>query len=284
MPRTVEFDKGLGWRPDVPSFKDFRYSAQLHDKVDTALIIKPHGVAQGFRHLTITDQRETSACTGHSSAYHWELERKLSPRSPLFNYYYGRKAINEVDKDDGAYIRDVFDGLRHEGSPRDDLWQDTDANLHLPPSERAELDAAKRLPVQTLRIDTPGSQDQLRQSILACISTGHSFVTGVSCFSSFFSDRSTRTGLFLTPDPSESFEGGHALCFGEYWLNDTFKETPYAQEMRTRGIPDSLFPKDIICAAGSWSKDYLLNGYHYFDLNYVTNRDLADDTWTSRGK
>ena len=86
------------------------------------------------------------------------------------------------------------------------------------------------------------------------------------------------------PNQSETFQGGHALCFGEYWINDTFKDSEYAKEMRQRGIPDSLFPKEVICAKGSWGADYLLDGYHYFDLQYITNRDLSDDTWTSRAK
>lgn len=288
MPRTINFDKGTGWRPDIPSQLDkphlFKASGpQRTDKVDAGLAFRPHAHSKNFLKLKHTDQRQTSACTGHSSSYHWADEHHLSPRSPTYAYWYGRKAINETDIDEGAYIRDVFDGLAHEGNPRDDLWPDRDDNIFIPPNAKAEADAVKRLPVSRHRIDEPTELD-LRTAILTCISAGHSFVSGVSCFDSFFSDRSIQTGLFLVPSMSESFQGGHALCFGEYWLNDLFAKTPEAQLMRQRGIPDSLFPKEVVRARGSWGTQYLLDGDHFFDLAYIIDRNLADDTWTTRAK
>lgn len=285
------FNKGLGWRPDVPSFKDHKYSAHLHDKVDVALKPKPHLIAHGFRQKgMITDQRETSACTGHSTSKLWRIERKLSDRSPPFPYWHGRlieelRENNAATKNDGgAYIRDVIDGIRHEGVPRDDLWVDTDENIFKAPTEIAEKDAEKRMPVQSIRIGGEGDQLSIRSELIASLSAGHAFVTGVSCYDSFFSDRSQRTGLFLLPETNEGFQGGHALPIGETFLENTFKDSPYAQEMRNKGIPDSLFPEEVGVAAGSWGIGYLLDGFHYFDLRYLTDRNLADDTWGLRVK
>jgi hypothetical protein len=288
MPRTVQFDKGLGWMPDRPSGKDLHYSAALHDKLDVGLAIqKPHLMAPRFRSLPIFDQESRNNCVGQSTAREWARERKLTARSAAFAYWYARLAEGEewTQRDEGAFIRFGFDGLRHEGCPRDDLYEDTDDNRFIAPPQKAELDAEKRLPVQTLRIGAQASRESVRQDILACIASGHGFVTGVTCYDSFFSARSLRTGLFLLPNlGTEKEQGGHALNFGEAFLQNTFKDSQYAQQMRQRGIPDSLFPEEVVVAAGSWSTDYLLNGYHYFDINYVVDRSFTDDTWTPRAK
>lgn len=284
----VDFDKGTGWMPELPSKNDWRYSARRVDQVDTALAFPNHMMAPRFRSLPINDQGSRSSCTGEASSREWARERKLTPRSALFPYWYARKRINETDRDEGAYIRDVIDGIAHEGVPRDDLWPDVAANLFKEPSPRAEQDAEKRLPIERYRLDADdigGSREQIRARILACLLKGHGFVTGVTCYNSFFEERSLRTGLFNLPNTSsERPQGGHAIAFGEVWLNNTFKDTPYAQEMRNRGLPDSMIPTEVACAAGSWGKQYLLNGYHYCSLEYIIDRELADDTWTMRAK
>lgn len=280
-----QFSHGLGWRPDIPDRRDYRYSVKLVDHMDAAIAItKPHVCTPSFRRLPITDQRNTSACTGHSTSRMWGQERKLTPRSPLFAYWYGRKAIGETQIDEGAYIRDVIKGIGVEGNPRDDLWEDVDDNLFREPAARAEIDAEKRLPLEYHRVGATGDETRVRQDILACLASGHSFVTGVSCYDSLFSERTLRTGLVLLPEGNEALQGGHALHFGEYWINNSFKDSEYAQTMRNRGIPDSLIPEEVACTANSWGKQYGIDGYFFFDLAYLTNRDLADDTWTLRAK
>lgn len=263
-----------GWRPDLPDHRDYRYSASRVDKVDLAVAFRPRMTASRFYKQPITDQRMTSACTGHSSAKEFARERALTPRSPLFTYWNARAAIGETAVDNGAYIRDAIKSLADFGSPRDDLWPDVDVNLFVDPAVPADLDAAKRKNVEYHRLY------EKRENILACLSSGHGLVTGVTVYSSIFSPRTDATGIVLKPEPSEPLEGGHALPFGDVDLN--FKASSEAQVARNAGFPESLIPAEAICAANSWSERYGQKGHYWFDLAYLCDENLADDTWTIR--
>lgn len=290
MPRTIclqnnnEFDRGLGWMPELPDRRDFVYSARRVDKLDAAILIKPQATASRFRKAGITDQRYTSACVGHSTSRHWGRERSLTARSPLHPYWLARKYRGWEGQDEGCYIRDAFKMLSYSGCTRDDLYPDTDVNIFAPPSARAVDDADNRLPSSYYRIDSdnPGDTEQTRQRILSCISSGHSFVGGCTLYASFFSPRTLDTGMVLLPGSSEPELGGHAMDFGEYFIQGRFKESQYAQTARTRGFPESLIPDEVLVCANSWGTDYGQDGYFFWDLRYLTDRNLSDDLWTSR--
>lgn len=282
MPHTIQ-GRGLGWKPDVPDMNDYRYSvSRTGDQVPAQ--IPPYAVAKNFKALPITDQRQTSACTGHSSSRHWAAELNLSPTnplSPLFPYYWGRYLENDTAQDGGAEIRDVFKGIAQYGVAHAHYWPDVDKNVLRQPTKTADKDAHKHLPIEYHRLGASGDPAQIRQDILSCIASGHGFVTGVSCYDSMFTPAVDQSGLVPNPQPGEKNQGGHALSFGEYWLNHSFANTPYGQRCTQLGLQ---IPEEVVCCANSWSTRYGYQGYYFFDMKFLCNRDLCDDTWTARAK
>jgi len=284
LEQECNFDRGIGWLPELPDHRDFIYSAQRVAQIDASLAIKPHHTAARFRTSQLTDQRQTNACVGHSTSRHWQTERKLSARSPLDPYWKAREYRGWTNQDEGAYIRDAFKMLSAKGCTRDDLYPDTNENVFKAPSEKALDDADNRLPVSYFRIDSDdsGDREQVKRRILACLSTGHTFVGGVTCYTSLFAPRTSHTGIVPMPGPSEKEYGGHALQFGEYDLN--FKASKYAQEARNRGFPESELVDEVVTCANSWGRQYGQDGYYFFPLDYLIDRMLCDDCWTTRAK
>jgi hypothetical protein len=173
--------------------------------------------------------------------------------------------------------------LAAQGCTRDDLYPDTDSNVFLPPSEKASDDADDRVPVSYYRIDSDqdGDQEQVKKRILSCISSGHSFVTGVTCYDSFFEEKTLDTGVVRFPNLSaEREQGGHAMHFGEYDLR--FHDSDQASQLRAMGLRDDEIPMEVVVAAQSWGPEFAQ--FWYFPLDYIIDRYLSDDAWTSRRK
>ncbi len=279
--------RGLGWKPELPDKRDFIYSARRVDDRDSGTALPITAKASRFHKTAKTDQRMTSACVGHSTARHWQAERNLSPRSPLDPYWRARKYRNWEQEDEGCYIRDAFKMLSAQGCTRDDLYPDKDQNLFIPPSPKAMDNADNRLPVSYLRLDSDdtGDREQVKRRILSCIASKHSFVGGVTCYDSFFSPRTVSTGMVLLPNLGTEREGGgHAMEFGEYHLD--FRSTPHAGRLAASGFRMEELPVEAIYAMQSWGPDFGFEGSQlwFFDLNYIVDRSLCDDCWTSRAR
>jgi hypothetical protein len=287
---NITIGKGLGWKPELPDKRDFLYSARRVDFLDPAAELPVRVRSTKFQRAARTDQRMTSACVGHSTSRHWQQERSLTPRSPLDPYWRARHYRNWENQDEGAYIRDAFKMLSAQGCTRDYLYPDIDANVFRAPSARADDDADNRVPIEYHRIDSDdsGDREQVRRRVLACIASKHSLVGGVTCYDSFFSERTISTGITLLPNLSaEREQGGHAMHFGEYDLD--FPSCEYAYVARNMGFPEAELPKEVVIASQSWGPDYGLRDEHFsqiwiFDLNYIIDRMLCDDCWTSRSK
>lgn len=277
--------KGLGWKPELPDKRDFIYSARRVDFFDPTVVLPPETNNKSFHRAQKTDQRMTSACVGHATARHWQQERKLSARSPIDPYWKARQYRGWEMQDEGSYIRDAFKMLSAKGCTRDDLYPDTDSNIFTPPSAKALDDADNRLPLSYFRLDSDdmGDKEQVKRRILACIASGHSFVGGVTCYDSFFSGRTLLTGMTLLPNLSiEREQGGHAMHFGDYSLK--FRESKWAQTLRNLGFPEAEIPTEVIVAMQSWGPDYGPEQLWFFPVDYIVDRMLCDDCWTSRAK
>src|ERR1041384_6041721 len=100
-------DKGKGWRPDLPDFRDRRFGATYRDR---PLADIPDVVSHRAKQSPVRDQRDLGACTGFSICAAIEYLRRTDADefstiySPLFTYYEERVAEGTVFEDAGAFL------------------------------------------------------------------------------------------------------------------------------------------------------------------------------------
>jgi hypothetical protein len=271
-----ESNRGLGWRPDLPDFRDHRYSASAHGQVELSQPLPVRHEAPRFRKLEIKNQRNIGSCTGQAWSREAARERKLTPQSALAIYYEERRINGETEIDAGAYIRDGAKVVTSYGVPTEKLWPDVDDNVFRDPSAKADKDASRKVFGEYLRVGPS------QQEMCAVIASGHGFVMGISCYDSMFTSITDRTGIISYPQPGESLQGGHALQYGGYDLK--FRESEAAQRFRAMGFPDSVIPEQVLIFANSWDVSWGDGGYGYLDMRFAVDENLADDRWTIRVK
>jgi hypothetical protein len=266
--RTNRF---MGWRPDLPDFRDFRYGSTIRavERFDMGTAPLPDEAgARGVSSHPVFDQGPRGSCTGQATGLHVGLELKVTPRSAMFIYAEARKVIGELDRDDGAYIRDAIKVANVLGVPRDDLWPDIEANLHLDPADKADRDAAKRRVFNYYRL-------QNRVDYETCIASGHGFVIGVTVYGSFYN--ADHTGLVPYPSAGERPDGGHAIFVHRY--HRRFASSPDGQRMAAQGL---AVPERAYKFRNSWGAGWGLGGDAWIDARIVEDPYLSDDAWTVR--
>lgn len=261
---------GLGWRPDIPSHRDFRLSASRETKRELEADLAPSLFAPRYEVQPVFDQGLRGSCVGQSWAGVHAFVRKVTPRSAMFVYAECRKLWNELDQDPGAYIRDGAAVTANLGVPRDDLWPDIEKNLHLDPVDKADVDAAKRKIFKYYRVEQTAEK-------LACLAAGFPFVIGAAVFPSWLDDRAAQTGWIPNPGPNERMDGGHA--FVAYRREANFRETRWGNALIGQGIEVS---EAAYRCRNSWGEHWGQGGDFWIPAEYLENLSLADDAWTIR--
>lgn len=275
-------NKGLGWRPDLPDVRDEKYTfrtALRHElKSEISLPVrtlvpwhycKTHD--KPISELHVYDQGSTSSCTGQSTGNMIDQMSGWTPRSRLELYWWGRVALGETDKDDGAYIRDVIKGAADKGAGSDSLWPFLPWKLHDEPSE-AEMYSASRHKVSSYH------RLQTRQDFQSCLAQGYAFVIGFTCYDDFVTSGSyvDKTGVLNYPT-SGSTQGGHAVCVIGY--DDDFGNSEWGKKAASQGVS---VPSKVYIVRNSWGVDWGNKGNFAVDAAYFENPNLADDAWTVR--
>lgn len=248
----------LGYIPDLPDFRDYKYSDFFKDikilnNVNLQNLCSP-----------VENQSELGSCTGNSIVGHLEyLENKdnwneqnkvFLDLSRLFVYYNERLIEGTIKQDSGAMIRDGIKSLVKYGCCKEILWPYNINKFKNKPNVKSYKDAANRKISSYYRLDNANLND-----LLSCLSSGYPFVFGFTVYDSFMSDSVAKTGIVNLPNKTEKVQGGHAvLCVGF----------------------DSISKRFLV--RNSWGGNWGLGGYFTIPFEYLTNLNLADDFWTIR--
>lgn len=256
--------KGLGWRKDIPDFRDHRFAAPL-TLLPASL---PLTVDMRSGMPGIYDQGQLSSCTANAIAAAIEyLQRKdrlheVVP-SRLFIYYNERVMENSVASDCGAEIRDGIKCVISQGACQENppsgrysdvtIWPYHEPAVFARPLEACYAEAHKNLVKGYARID------QSVEAFEQCLAIGFPIVFGMALYESFESELVAHTGVVLLPQTTEKSLGGHAMLIVGYLHNDR-----------------------LWIVRNSWGPGWGKNGYCFIPYSYLINPDLADDFWAIR--
>lgn len=270
-PGRVRTAVWMGWRPDLPDYRDYRYAKVNPDKVTLIGRLELPTRATDIRVAKhpVFDQGPRGSCTRQSTALHHAIERNVTPRSALFLYWKARETIGETHLDEGAYIRDAIKACNIEGAPRDDLFPDEDANLFRDPPTKAETDAERRKVFTYFRLNDG-------EDYRACLASGHGFVIGFTVYENFW-----QTGYNggLAPMPGGRPDGGHAVFV--YGYDNDFRNSFKGKALANAGRD---VPERVYLVRNSWGMEWGDGGNFYIPQAFLDHPDLADDAWTLRKK
>lgn len=243
-----------GWLKDAPDKRDYRYSPSydiarnLPPKVDLRRYF-PRAYNQG----------NLNSCTANAIAAAIEfIERKQGMRrlfipSRLFIYYNEREMEGQVDKDNGAQIRDGIKSVAKLGSCHEDMWPYTVKQFKNRPATRCYRQAIKYEVLEYRRL----GHDLVH--LKSCLASGYPFVFGMKVYSSFEGSRVRKTGHLGMPRAHERLVGKHAVI--------------------AVGYDDS---RKWFIARNSWGDKWGIKGYFTIPYKYVQDRSLSADLWTIR--
>ena len=273
---STRTNEGMGWRPDLPDYRDerFLFSRALADEMLAPTVLPPSAQPQR-RELNKhppRDQGNAGSCVGHGVGLIAAVERNVTQRSPLFIYAEARKVIGELEQDNGAFIRDGVKVVATLGAPKERDWPYDLSKLHDDPSDKADRDAAKRKVFSYHRLQTG-------QEFRSCLASGHLFAIGFTVYSLMWEPLVTEHGIVNMPYGTA--QGGH--CVAVIGYDNVFRQSEWAFEARQRGIPDASIPEQVYECQNSWSASWGRQGRFVIDARYLEHWALAGDAWTLRG-
>jgi hypothetical protein len=269
---TERVNTGLGWRPDLPDFRD-----EVYDRPKLKLgLFGPKepdaALVPGFAtRVPKYNQLHTNSCTGNAVSALMTYVRGVTPRSRLQIYYEARRIIGETDRDEGAYIRDCIKVISNLGAGREDWWPFREDKVLVDPPLNVDRDALMRRVFRYQRLD--GGSDYRH-----CLAQGRPFVIGFSVYDHFMGGLPANYGIVTMPDPTQKLAGGHAVCVIGYDKN--FRSTEWAKSAVAKGYPADQIPEQVYIVRNSWGAEWGHNGDFAIDMRYFDSASLANDAWT----
>lgn len=239
---------GMGWIPDLPDHRDWKLPKAAVPRVlpDTAdLTPQTPG---------IYDQSSIGSCAphGYTVVYRFVDQKQGGSNvlpSRLFWYYEARRMRGWQNTDSGCYIRDVAKVGADLGAAPEDKWPyDVSRFCDQPPKELYPI-ALERQVLGYFRVEQ--SVDAYRE----CLADGFPFIIGATLYENFL--ETGKDGIVSMP--SGKMIGGHAFA--------------------VMGYRDAT--RRFICQ-NSWGKDWGAGGFFTMPYDYLTDEDLAADSWTIR--
>jgi len=186
-----------------------------------------------------------------------KLQRPMPELSRLFAYYYARKIDGTPAAEDaGATMRSAMKAIATFGVPPEIAWPyNVDAFAKAPSYTAIRAARANRV----IRYYRCANLDVVRR----VLADGFTVVGGISVPANMLGDACAATGKVQMPDPTEGFEGGHAIHFVGYKLDS---QAPGGGWVKFQN---------------SWGTGWGDAGYGYLPYQFFTLR-LAWDCWTIR--
>lgn len=282
--------RGLGWLPDYPDFRDFTWET---DTPRTPLgftspiesvhsILKKTGITEPLKALPTTtdlrpwcspveDQGSLGSCTANAAVGALEyFERRAFGRhtnaSRLFLYKATRNFLRWTG-DTGAFLRSTMGALAIFGAPPEEYWPYNVASFDQEPSAFCYSFAQSFQAIQYFRLDPFGTP---RATLLNRIKTNLSaFLPSIFGFTVYSSYTQANTnGEIPSPVAGDSIVGGHAVMAVGY------DDTRRIRNARP-GSPETV---GAILIRNSWGSSWGSAGYGWLPYDYVL-RGLADDFW-----
>jgi hypothetical protein len=245
----------LGWKPDVPDHRDYPYAA-MRLGLERPAVLPP---SKDLRPACppVYDQGHLNSCTANAIAAAFEfLEIKnggsgFDP-SRLFIYFNERRLENDVQNDNGAYLRDGIKSIASTGICRESDWPYDIQKFADQPSDSCFQSAQTYKALSYFRMNN-ANIDELK----SCLAAGFPFVFGFAVYDSFY--RADSNGGIVSMPGDEVLKGGHAVLAVGY---------------------DDATARFTI--QNSWGPAVGDGGYYYMPYQYLTTTQLSDDFWTVR--
>ena len=266
---------GLGWKRDLPDFRD----KTLDDKelrsylteevkkpfiLDASAKLKKSVISANLKHCSpVEDQGNLGSCTAQAVVGMMEyLMRRGTGRhedgSRLFVYKTTRNLLGWTG-DTGAYLRTAIQAIATFGMPPEVYYPYKIQHFEYEPSAFLYSFAANYKALRYTRLDPHGlAPKKVLNNVRWALSAGFPAVFGFSVYSSLGNGAN-----IPFPGPHDSLQGGHAVLAIGY---DDDYQCPNAS-------------KGALFIRNSWGSDWGEDGYGYLPYDYI-HYGLANDFWT----
>ncbi len=291
MPETLEGLVGMGWRPDLPDFRDFHPEHDevlaRHKRLDQKDSIKTMsmkiGVAAPPAALPaavdlrawcspIENQLTIGSCTAHAGVGLVEyFERRASgihiDASRLFLYKVTRDLLHWTG-DTGAYLRTTMEAMVLFGVPPEEYWIYDISQYDVEPAAFLYAFGQSYQTIQYFRFDPPGTpRATLLNTIKTYLAAGIPSMFGFTVYNSI--SQAKTTGKIPFPTAGDGIAGGHAVDAVGY--DDALK----IKNANLGGVETT----GALLIRNSWGPTWgPLGGYLWLPYDYVL-RGLAIDWW-----
>ncbi len=288
--------KGLGWIPDVPSFKDYTLETAgvqtLFAKTKLAghpgLPGSPRTAARSVgggagaamapaaapgiaAHVDlrpfcspIEDQNGYGSCTANAavSLVEYFEKRSFNKFIDASRMFVWRTTHNlmETSGNTGAYLRTTMEALVLFGTPPEHYWPYDAQHFDVEPTAFCYAFADNYKTIQYLRLDPPAfTPAQVLDAVRLMLAYGFPSMFGFPVYEEFDNPANGKTAF---PSPTSKYRGGHAICAVGY--DDNLMIGP---------------DKGAVLIRNSWGTTWGDAGYGWLSYKYVT-QGLTADWWT----
>lgn len=223
----------FGWIPDLPDPKDFSFDTLLQG-LSKKIKLTP-GDIDLRPYTTNTNQYDSNSCTGTATADSVEILNALvgNPRvelSRLFVYSMARILHQELDKDEGCYIRTCFKVLSTFGVCEEKYWPYNTKKVHVSPSLIAQRQALGHKIHSFYRIKSTGQKRV--DAVQKALRMKHPVVFGTKVSNSF----SDVTHFSPISEPTKNIGGGHAMIIVGILGSNFIVKNSYGKEWGQNGF------------------------------------------------
>ena len=247
---------GLGWKPQLPDTRDFKFAAPARVRIPIAKDLTTLAY-----YPPAYDQKSLGSCTANALGGAFEFENAKQGHtsyipSRLFLYYGERLLENSIAQDAGAELRDGAKVLAKLGAPHESLWRYSVSKFATKPPAKAYADGLLHLATSYKAID-----NSTATPTLAAIASGTPVVFGFTAYAALESDAVDQSGILPMPGPNDAPIGGHACAL-----------VGFRQDAKMMLVRNSW--------GANWSAP--MKGHFWMPMSYCFSQ-LAADFWIISG-